>query len=162
MTPSLPSLSGQRGASLVDFALAAPLFFFVVFGIIEFGRYMFIEHTLRYATQEGARTGQMGIFLGSPPVTAQKRLDAILAKIQTSAQNAVNPANLQISLYVVTQPDFTDPPPTTNTPGAAGDYMKLKVSYTFSFIIPFIRQFFTGGQLVLTSSVLYKNEPFDQ
>lgn len=46
---------GQRGQSLAEFALIAPLFFLTIFAIIEFGRAVYIIQTLTNAAHEGAR-----------------------------------------------------------------------------------------------------------
>ena len=40
---------------MVEFALVAPLFFLLLFGIIEAGRFIFYYETLSGATREGAR-----------------------------------------------------------------------------------------------------------
>lgn len=45
----------QRGASMVEFALIALVFFIIIFGIIEFARVMFVFNTLVEATRRGAR-----------------------------------------------------------------------------------------------------------
>lgn len=48
---------GERGATLVEAAFLLPLFFFLVFGILEFG-FAFKDYlTLANATRDGARTG---------------------------------------------------------------------------------------------------------
>jgi hypothetical protein len=43
------------GQALVEFALVAPLFFLLVFAIIEGGRFILYYETLNNATREGAR-----------------------------------------------------------------------------------------------------------
>jgi Flp pilus assembly protein TadG len=43
------------GQAMVEFALVAPLFFLLLFGIIEAGRFIFYYETLNNATREGAR-----------------------------------------------------------------------------------------------------------
>jgi hypothetical protein len=45
----------QKGQSLAEFALVAPLFFLLLFGIIEAGRFIYYYETLSNATREGAR-----------------------------------------------------------------------------------------------------------
>ena len=45
----------RRGQALAEFALVAPMFFVVLFEIIEAGRFMFYYETLNNATREGAR-----------------------------------------------------------------------------------------------------------
>jgi hypothetical protein len=45
----------SRGQALTEFALVAPIFFLVLFAVIEAGRFMFYYETLNNATREGAR-----------------------------------------------------------------------------------------------------------
>lgn len=52
----------QRGASVVEFAVVAPLFFMLILGIIEFGRVMTVQQVITNAAREGAR---MAILDGS-------------------------------------------------------------------------------------------------
>jgi Flp pilus assembly protein TadG len=49
------SCRGSRGQALAEFALVAPLFFLLLFGIIEAGRFVFYTEVLANATREGAR-----------------------------------------------------------------------------------------------------------
>ena len=44
-----------RGQALVEFALVAPIFFLLLFGIIEGGRFILYYENLNNATREGAR-----------------------------------------------------------------------------------------------------------
>jgi Flp pilus assembly protein TadG len=46
---------GRRGATLVEFAVVAPLFFAMIFGIIEFGRLVMVQQIITNAAREGAR-----------------------------------------------------------------------------------------------------------
>jgi len=46
---------GPRGQAVTEFALVAPLFFLLVFAIIEGGRFILYYETLSNATREGAR-----------------------------------------------------------------------------------------------------------
>lgn len=45
----------QKGIYIVEFALVASLFFVLLFGVIEFGRALFIWNSLTEATRRGAR-----------------------------------------------------------------------------------------------------------
>jgi hypothetical protein len=45
----------RLGQALAEFALVAPIFFLLLFAIIEGGRLIFYYHTLGNATREGAR-----------------------------------------------------------------------------------------------------------
>lgn len=52
---TFPARRRRRGQAMVEFALVAPLFFLLLFGIIEAGRFIFYYETLNNATREGAR-----------------------------------------------------------------------------------------------------------
>jgi len=51
------SAVGARGQALVEFALVAPVFFLLLFAVIEGGRFILYYETLANATREGARYG---------------------------------------------------------------------------------------------------------
>lgn len=46
-----------RGQTLVEFALVLPIFMLVLFGLIDMGRYVFMNSALSQAAREGARVG---------------------------------------------------------------------------------------------------------
>jgi hypothetical protein len=47
--------SNRRGAAVVEFAVVAPIFFMLVFGMIEYGRLVQVQQVLTNASREGAR-----------------------------------------------------------------------------------------------------------
>lgn len=52
---SHPRRSGQRGAAAVEFAIIALMFFTLLLGIMEFGRWLFLLNGANEATRLGAR-----------------------------------------------------------------------------------------------------------
>src|SRR6266508_1562796 len=46
---------GERGASLLEFAIAATVFLTVLFAIVEFGRALWVHNALSDAARRGAR-----------------------------------------------------------------------------------------------------------
>jgi Flp pilus assembly protein TadG len=50
-----PCRSKRRGVAAVEFAVIAPLFFLLVFGMIEFGRAVMVQQIITNASREGAR-----------------------------------------------------------------------------------------------------------
>ena len=46
---------GERGAALVEFALCATIFLAVIFGVLEFGRMLWVHNALADATRRAAR-----------------------------------------------------------------------------------------------------------
>ncbi len=49
------AIRARSGEAMVEFALVAPLFFVLMFGIMDFGRLFFTEETLQYAVREAGR-----------------------------------------------------------------------------------------------------------
>jgi Flp pilus assembly protein TadG len=47
----------EKGGSLIEFAVIAPLLFVIVFGIIEFGLLIYDKAMITNASREGARSG---------------------------------------------------------------------------------------------------------
>ena len=47
----------QRGVVAVEFAMIAPIFFSLLIGIIDVGRYMWTLNTIQYAIDQGVRAG---------------------------------------------------------------------------------------------------------
>jgi Flp pilus assembly protein TadG len=59
--------SRSRAQALVEFAIVAPIFFLILFGIIDFGRYVYYTQILNNAAREGARYAIVHGELGIPP-----------------------------------------------------------------------------------------------
>ncbi len=47
--------ASRLGASVIEFALIAPLMITFTFGLVELGRMMLVKQTATHATREGAR-----------------------------------------------------------------------------------------------------------
>ncbi len=45
----------RQGAAAVEFAIVAPVFFLMVFGMIEFGRAIMVKQVMTNAARDGAR-----------------------------------------------------------------------------------------------------------
>src|SRR5688500_14359884 len=55
----------QQGLTTVEFAIVGAVFFMVLFGVIEFGRALFVANALVESTRRGARTAAI-CPVGSP------------------------------------------------------------------------------------------------
>jgi Flp pilus assembly protein TadG len=104
---------GERGQNIVEFAIMAPLLFFLVFGIIDFGIGLHSWISVTNAAREGARLGA---------VHASE--DEIIAKVEQSAKN-IDPADLDI---VVTNED----PDTEHS----GEPVTVEVNYEYTLMTP--------------------------
>ncbi len=152
--------SNSRGATAVEFALVFPIFALLIFAIIDFGWYFFVQHTIQYATREGTRLALVGGQLQDAKGNNMTREASIIKTIQDNAALAVNPGALQINIYPV-GPGYTDPvnwQKTVNA-GQGGDYMRVQTQYTYNFFTPLIGNFFPSGATV-RAEALYRNELF--
>jgi len=52
---SRKSKRNERGASLLELAIVASIFFTALFGVLEFGRLLWVHNTLRDSARRGAR-----------------------------------------------------------------------------------------------------------
>jgi Flp pilus assembly protein TadG len=69
----------SRGQSLVEFALVAPLFLMMFFGVIELGRLVWTHHELTNGTREGARLAMVRGSESTSPLTSTSEIkDRIL------------------------------------------------------------------------------------
>jgi Flp pilus assembly protein TadG len=104
---------GERGQNIVEFAIMAPLLFFLVFGIIDFGIGLHSWISVTNAAREGARLGA---------VHASE--DEIIAKVEQSAHN-INPDDLDVHV--------TNADPDTEHSGEA---VTVEVDYEYTLMTP--------------------------
>lgn len=121
MKPKKLSARNQKGVAAVEFAIIAPLFFMLVFGIIEFSLALFDKAIITNASREGARAGIVYNFPN--PITD--------AQITTAVNNYIN--NHLISLGGGgTGPKAVN---ITRTGTNPGDQLTVTVTYTYQFLI---------------------------
>lgn len=158
----LRTLRGGKGVTFIEFALVLPLLFLLVFAIIEFGHYFYVEHTLQFATREGVRLGLVGRTLNDASGNPLSRAASIVKMIDDKAAFAVNPGGLQISVYPV-NPDYSDPSSWQGTQdaGQPGSYMRVRTRYYYQFATPGIRAFFPDGRVLIQAQATYRNELFN-
>jgi Flp pilus assembly protein TadG len=104
----------QRGASVVEFAIIAPLFIAVLFAIVEFGLVIYTKSMITHATREGAR---FGVVYCTP-----RRTDA---EIRAIVQNYLDTCALTNPATVTV----------TGAGGAPGADLTVQVDYTYRFYV---------------------------
>lgn len=129
---------GDRGQSLVEFALVLPVLLIIVFGIIDFAMGMRSYVALANATREGARFAAVGAVFGTQAdcgVTSATVVGRVCAAAEGLAKSRItvdtNPANVY--------PNGMAP----------GNSVVVKATYEYRFITPLgaIVDFFSGGSL---------------
>ena len=63
----------RSGAAALEFALVAPVFFLIIFGLLEFGRMMMVQQSLTNAAREGCRSAVLATSTNSADVEAEVR-----------------------------------------------------------------------------------------
>ena len=174
----------QRSQAIVEFSLIAPILIVLIFGIIDFGRLIYVYATLNQAVNEGARMAVRDSPLLPTNVDVQTavRQHAVDVSLANPCPNgpitsAVPPAN-QGWIYI-TEPD---PPATAeplsatlqNAPGGqmwgvasgacsatnpAHDHAGLQVTIRYNFVpfTPLIQQL-TADHIVVSAAATYQTE----
>jgi Flp pilus assembly protein TadG len=83
----------RRGASAVEFAVVAPVFLLLVFGMIEYGRMVMVQQVITHASREGARRAILG--------------GATEANVQTVVEGYLANASIQGAVVTVDPPDLS-------------------------------------------------------
>ena len=120
------------GAAAVEFAVVAPVFFLLVFGMIEYGRMVMVEQVITNASREGARVGVLDGSQTSDVTTAVSNY-LTSAKI-SGATTTVNPS-----------------PPSS---AGYGNPVTVTVSVPFSSVSWLPHPWFLGGTTLTATSVM--------
>jgi Flp pilus assembly protein TadG len=125
----------ERGGSIAEFALLAPLFVVLLFGMVEFGLAIYSKGVLTNASREGAR---MGVIFGTPRKTE--------AEITTRVQDYLTKAGFNDTAQVTIN--------VTGEGGSSGSSLSVTVTYPYTFqVLPNFVQGF-AGTMSLTANTL--------
>ncbi|HEX2494325.1 MAG TPA: TadE family protein [Steroidobacter sp.] len=135
----------QSGITTVEFAIIGALFFVLLFGVIEFGRALFVANALSEGTRRGARMA--AVCPVGDPRPAQVAIFADGEGISLIAPLAVTTANVEVSYLDAAGGVIVD----TATNYAAIRYVSVRiVGYTHQMLIPFIRPSFQMSAFTAT------------
>jgi TadE-like protein len=157
----------RRGQGLVEFALVIPIFLLVLFGLIDVGRYVYLNSTLSQAAREGARLGSVEVSyrgstdpacgaIGGPVCPAN---DTVLrADITAAANRMMSPFGSVGSVQISCVQKGTTPPTgswvgTVCNFNAPGSIISVRVTASFTPITPLISQIFGTKSLSGSTSM---------
>lgn len=142
---------GARGLTIVETALAIPIFLFLVFGIIDIGRVLFAHMTFQHAVREAGRFAVTGRTLpGSGGATPRR--DSIARMVV----NHCNPFPLRPADVVISSQSGGQ-----GSAGGPGDRVTISVTYRVELLTPLIGQCFPpDGAFVVNVATTFRNEPF--
>jgi Flp pilus assembly protein TadG len=144
-------LGSTKGQTMLEFALVAPLFVFLVFAVIDFGRMFFVQMNLQNAVLEAGRFASTGNHLPDPnnPGQTLSRVASIIATAQQAALGA-SITNIQISSLNGG----------SGSAGGPGDIVTVSLTTSLELLTPMVARYFLNGAYTSTSSATFKNEPF--
>jgi Flp pilus assembly protein TadG len=128
---------GQRrrigGQALAEFALVAPMFFLLLFAIIDFGRYVYYVQVLNNAAREGTRYAIVHGERSFNPAGPAPDDPDVTAVVRNFAVGVIgDPTTLAIhSSWEQANP--ADPPK-----NGRGDKVAVTVTYQFHSVIPIV------------------------
>ncbi|WP_249123064.1 MULTISPECIES: TadE/TadG family type IV pilus assembly protein [unclassified Bradyrhizobium] len=124
-----------QGVSAVEFALIAPIFLMLVFGIITYGGYLAVMYGVQQLTAAAARSSIAGLSdtersnLATTYVNSNVNSYPLLAASNVTVNAAASPSNANVfvvtvnynasGLFIYSLPKFVPTPPTTVVSSAA-------------------------------------------
>lgn len=136
--------------------MVAPVFFLLIFGIIDMARLYNAWVTLQGAAREGARYGVTG--RSDCAIASDDRHQCILYVTKQRTLGLTNAAsNVVVRVRSWDYPTYADPP-TENDPGAQCDAIEVQVEYDFTAATPLVDSIL--GPVHLTTRERLVNEPF--
>jgi Flp pilus assembly protein TadG len=141
----------MKGQAMVEFLFVAPLFFFLMFAVMDFGRLFLVQMEVDNALQEAGRFASTGNHLPDPKNPGQylSRVNSIVAALQQAAFGQ-QLTNIQVSSLRGG----------SGNAGAPGDTVTVSVTSNLKLMTPIIARGFPNGSFNFTSSASFKNEPF--
>jgi Flp pilus assembly protein TadG len=160
----------RRGSAAVEFALVAPMFFAVLFAIIELALVFFASQILETVTQDTSRLIMTGQAQNAAFTQAQFK-NAVCAKLVTMF-DCVNGVSIDVKSYtefsVVNIADPIDAgknfvPPNNYLPGGPGDIVVVRLFYKWPLFVTGLGLNLTNvgtSQRLLTATAAFQNEPY--
>jgi Flp pilus assembly protein TadG len=156
-----------RGQSLIEFALVSVLLFFLILGVIELSRLLFVYSVVSNAAQEGSRYGiarprdviaapaaTATVLAGGTPYIDKQVVGTGGCNVTDSTINkvyAIDPSEVDVKVWY-DNGDGTPVVPTTRTPFpydtqaiVKGNRINVEATYNFKFISPFLSALAPAG-----------------
>jgi len=150
----------EKGAALVEFALVAPLFFLVLFAIIEFGYLYWANLSMQHAVREGARyaiTGRSDLDPNPDPALRNRCVAAVEA-IRGNSMGFYDKVSPVVTFRTI---DAAGNVVNIGSGcGAASQIIVIHLDCTLPLITPIMRPFFTNGEYNFAVSATMRNEAF--
>jgi Flp pilus assembly protein TadG len=134
----------QQGLTTVEFAIVGAVFFVVLFGVIEFGRALFVANVLVEGTRRGARLAAV-----CPVGSARVAEAAVFANASGDSRFVHNLDTGNVVVAYLNQAGAPVPNPGANI--ASISYVRVSiVDYRQTMLIPFVMPDFLMPSFVAT------------
>jgi Flp pilus assembly protein TadG len=167
----------SSGATAVEFAMIAPVFFLMLFVIVETGLMMFTEYVLQTSVQDAARLVRTGQAQGGQMASGDLK-----TKVCRLASVIINCSG-KVTVYMASASDFAalkvampsylgvgkkadgSPGPSSYSCGGPGAAVGLIATYDWDFSVPYFMNFMANMSGIsntrrLAGIAMFKNEPF--
>jgi Flp pilus assembly protein TadG len=159
----------SRGSAAVEFALVAPVFFALLFAIIEIAIVFFADQTLETVTQGSARyvmTGQAqnnGFDQTAFKTYVCGQVPALFScpNLYVDVQSYPAFSNVTINSQIDANNNFVAP--TNYSPGGPGSIVVVRVFYQWQLYVTgfgFNISNLSGSKRLLAATVAFQNEPY--
>ncbi|MCC7600353.1 pilus assembly protein [Janthinobacterium sp. FW305-129] len=143
----------QAGATLVEFAIIAPVFLLLLIGMIELSMAYFANLTMQHAVREGARYAVTGNKDLDPASSNQQRYQAVIQKMKASSMGIYDKVNPVITVNGTSGTS-------TGMFGNSGDIVVISVAYNWKFATPLMAAFYKDGKSPYVVAATMRNESF--
>jgi Flp pilus assembly protein TadG len=145
----------DRGQSLVEFAMVAPILVLLIFGLVDLGRLYQAYVTVQGAARDGARYGVTG---RSDCAGASDRYTCIQETAELQTDSLANHASaVSVTAQSWQFPGYSVANP-VGDPGKQCDLLQVKVEYDFKPATPLLNKII--GPIHLSAPEKMVNEPF--
>jgi Flp pilus assembly protein TadG len=158
----------NTGSALIEFAVIAPVFFLLLFAILEIGIIYFAQSQIQYGTNDIARFVRTGQSTGVTQDQVRQRVCNDIAPLI--------PCDGDLSVDIEAFPtfagvNFSNPLGPTGSmnsmnnyqPGTACTVVLVRVFYAWPVFTPFLTPFLSnmaGSKHLLYSAAAFRNEPY--
>lgn len=140
-------LRGERGTSLVETALVAPLLLLLTFAVAEFASVFYVYLALENGISQAARFGVTGNV--NPGFSHEGSIVAEMRRVTptlTIEDDAFSFQHFNGTTW-------------TGGVGGPGEISRISVDYEWALMTPLLRDFFPSGALAIHVEATMKNEP---
>jgi Flp pilus assembly protein TadG len=127
----------SRGQAIAEFAIAAPIFFLMLFAIIDFGRYVYYVQVLNNAAREGARYAIVNGDQSFTPVGPTADDPAVASVVRNYAVGVIGNGAVLV-IHSCWKDSGCPGNPAELASNSRGSVVRVSVAYDFHPIIPLV------------------------